>query len=664
MVLCVNDETIYDSEVPNSLLVSCGVGVSLVADVSSPVEIPDMKTEGINIFSVICDVAVDAIPVTQRSHSSPWSSLLMMTSRKSRESSLITINHIGRIQLSIDTCDLTSKQETLGFFRIGADHVLQIVPSELVLLNLKTLRKPINTPRYDCIALHLPPDGVIEKCTQGAVYNADCVSGLGRACPYFAISSRNCVKIYCFVTTSNGPLIREIASKRLVSEVSAMSLTSLPASGQSEFIVAISTWDVNEVNVLHIKQSASNGGGVSSSYEIVNDLTLAITDTVLHKGRFQEGTNMRLMQCISNPTDLPGSTDIFVACASLSGSLVVLRLQHTTEQLIHDKNSDYFDEVPGGIIKVLCHPLENYFLGRQGACIVVNGGDSDFLYSFDTSRRWTRVALIRPSNLHKRMCLTPVHSHSTSLCSLNPTTGSAMSHTKKTPQDACLGLRGLKFAWIESTPSADMEDFLLLCVGSLSPSDHVLSTHIKARAGLACRVLEMITLAHGKLLLVLWTRNLNPCTQITDLARDLQPSGVTLFDALSLQTLWEYKGKRVSDQPVGLCECPVPPMGSRMQMVFQSCFAVVMGNDTALCFGVSQYCGGTNFANVQITNFVRFSVLSGVACFAMLGSCHMVCADNMYAAVYGWTDVDIQDSIEISIAEQSTIALGTNKVMT
>jgi hypothetical protein len=662
----------YDSEVSSSLLISCGVGVSLVASSSAPLDIPDSVcggaiTAALDMFSVICDTAVDAIPVTQRSHSSPWSSLVLMTSRKLRESSLIIINHTGRSQLSMNSFDLINHQESLGFFRIGNDHVLQIVPSELVLLELKTLRKPVNISKFDCSTLQIPRGQVIEKCTQGGFDSTGRDGQLGRACPYFAISSRQDVKIFVFENSSAGPVIREIVSKQLESEVSAIALTPLCSSSGSEFLVAVSTWDSGAVTVIHVRGRSVSGSlpvGRVASYTVVSEFTaFAATPEPECVGEVRERANIRLLHCFSFPSEQPGVALIYIACGSLDGSMTVLRLQHDQKLgQVNNCNDVYREQLCGGIIKFVSHPQDRYQRGSGvSARFIVNGGEGDFLYSYSGAEGWTRVSLCRPSRLCKRACLTSVHSHVGPFCSFRPAVHLASGVDTPPPSDTCAEVRGLTFAWMETTSCAQTDD-LMLCVGSPSPSDVVLSTHIQARVGFDFKVVEMVLVAKSRLLLLLWARNGSCHGEFSGSSITRQSCGVTLLDAESLETLWDYDGDASVCLPVGVCECPIPSMGCASQNAFLFSFGLVMTNDTVVCFGGRRVSDNTHVPKLHIDELVRFRSLSGLGMFSMLGAGHMVCADAVSIAVYGWEANDLQDHVGMSITEQSVVVNGTVKV--
>ena len=63
-------------------------------------------SQPLRIFTVISDMPLDIIPITQRSYSNNWSTIVIMTSSSLSESSLFSINHAGKFQAVMEKTDV------------------------------------------------------------------------------------------------------------------------------------------------------------------------------------------------------------------------------------------------------------------------------------------------------------------------------------------------------------------------------------------------------------------------------------------------------------------------------------------------------------------------------------------------------------------------------
>ena len=645
-----------------------------------PLDVPDCVCNStglpsLELYSVICDTPVEAIPVTQRSHSSRWSSLILLSCRVLRESSLFTINHAGKTQLSTSSFDLITHEPTLAFFRIEKDFVVQIVPSGLSLLDIKTLK---TFSRLDSSALHLPRGRFIEKSTQGGhVHHSEPTerpsstqSELAR--PIFAVSSGNILKVLCTEKTISGHDLRVVASTELEGDIVALAQIKLPSS--ADYVLAVAFWNSNSVSIMRIRKLKE--GGPSGSYSIVHDRSL----TALHDKMSYDTPSAPF--CVHNlhlffSSSDYGSADPFlhIAYGSTDGRLVIDSSRYTlaTGEL-DGVQSSFMDDVVGGILKFVWHPMASY------GCLMVNGGDGDFLYvpkSVSPTAAWHRRMLCRPTLMRRRSFMSAIHSFTAPTCALAGATASVSHRSDGGATDDMGPWSILKFIWLETSllstqfypqnASDGKSEQLLLCAGSLRAGDDVSTVHIFSRCCFQFTILEMRILYEGRLVLLLWTKN---GTDTTHLAAsppaDGAPSvrGVSLQDATTLKVVWERQGDAVWGHPVAISSCPVPRFDEAHARLWSDAFTVVMSNASAVCYAVriGGTAGGFRDSTVTCTELVRCAMLCSTGIFASLGGEYLLCGCNSSLSVYGWKSHDQDKTIEVRFVEESSVIYNSSKV--
>lgn len=349
-----------------------------------PLEITALA-QPLSIFSVICDIPLDIIPITQRSYSNNWSTLVIMSSASLSESSLFSINHAGKFQAVMEKTDVIRTEPTLSFFRIRRYLVIQVTKFTINLLQLKNCRHPSpnSSTIFPVSSLSFPAGSSIEHVafqsgsalwTKENKANRHATSNVfDKRKQYnasiFAVTCRNKLVVIQLVESKSKQekssvreeqefpcTMKEVFSHTMCSDIRALSLSenSEEANGDKKLTLAVSHWDSRRsIQVLSLLLS----NGSCCILSIVNSTDLMRTPPLRDMHAGNEGSGATPFHCVHvcpiliAHTDSTGTTQerCYIVGGCVDGHLVIFEYVYLNDSCVWKEVHQWSSFVEGGI---------------------------------------------------------------------------------------------------------------------------------------------------------------------------------------------------------------------------------------------------------------------------------------------------------------------------
>lgn len=418
----------------------------------------------LQIFTVVSDVPLDVIPITQRSYSNIWSTAVIMSSSALSESSFFTVNYAGKFQAVIAKTGIIRSEATLAFFRIRRQLVVQVTPSTINVLLLKSFQATDESiSRIAVSSLSFPPGSTAQHVAypatpwitgDGGGDSAPSSTSFNKRsqynCSVFAVSSRDkfvliqLVKMKCKVKTTEKNscdddqeclcAAKEVFSHTLSSDIYSMALSEVTgvensnAEGEKRLVLAISLWScrrsVQLISLLLVK-------GSCCILSIVNSSDMRLSHHLCDKYKGIESAGFLPFKYLRVCHTVRASQDerCYVVGGCMDGVIVVFDYEYRQDTCVWSEVNQWSSFVKGGIRDILLLSFFNrdqYVLESQdnndrdsadtlhASAFIVNGRDADFMYRFKlyadktssshlcSSVQFSR--LIRPSSHRGQIC--------------------------------------------------------------------------------------------------------------------------------------------------------------------------------------------------------------------------------------------------------------------
>ena len=402
-------------------------------------------SQPLRIFTVISDMPLDIIPITQRSYSNNWSTIVIMTSSSLSESSLFSINHAGKFQAVMEKTDVIFTEPTLAFFRIRRQLLIQVTKGTLNLLQLKNCRHPTSGSATTLLvsSLSFPSGSSIQHVAfqSAALWTKESDSCGASAnifnkrshynASVFAVSSRNKLVLIQLVEgkskleKSNSAnddkeypcTMQEVFSHTMSSDIHALALSENrdEVHGEKKLLLAVTHWDsCRSVQILSVLLSR----GSCCILSIVNSSDMQLTPSLRDRHTGNEAIGALPFQFVHvcptlRPQNVTQRERCYVVGGCVDGHLVIFEYEYLPDSCLWKEMQQWSSLVQGGILNV---SLLNFYDKEQYhfessltatasdrrhsnrevpsntnsnilhvSAFIVNGRDGDFVYRFKLS---------------------------------------------------------------------------------------------------------------------------------------------------------------------------------------------------------------------------------------------------------------------------------------
>jgi hypothetical protein len=566
-----------------------------------PLDVSHMS-QPLRIFTVISDIPLDVIPITQRSYSNNWSTVVIMSSDALKESSLFSINHSGKFQAVMEKTDVIHTEATLSFFRIKRHLVIQVTKTTINLLQLKNFRNTESEPSLPVSSLSLPPGSSIQNTAfQTALWSKRDANGTDssyvfnkRNSSMFAVTSRNKVILIQLVENKSKTVrsnkhnekelpcsMKEVFSHTMSSDIFSLSLSedSAATGGEKMLVLAVSCWDSRRSLQL-ISLLLSNGACCILS--IINCADMQLTPPLRDMYTDNEAIGDQPFKCLHvRPTlRVCGAVTQERCCVvggCMDGHLVIFEFEYLKDSCVWKEINQWSSYVKGGIQDI---SLLNFVNEDQcnvesldsatpelrldnilhKSAFIVNGDNSDLLYNFKISEDRGSCQISSSLQISRALRQSKYRSQ---ICSIHPLHLSRNSQHKNTDGQATDNeyVYVDNYLWIATTmedgytAGKTEEDYLSLCIGSKSVYHHLLSSPVTVATKcrhVAFRILNMIYLNNPTSSQGNSSRNISRRAYVLIMYSSRSPTrapsqdthniriGVQVLDCATLSTIWEY----------------------------------------------------------------------------------------------------------------------------
>ena len=562
-------------------------GTPILSDYDSmyPLDISDVSNS-LQVFTAVCDIPLDITPITQRSYSSVWNTLVIMSSKTLSESSIFTINHSGKFQEVMAKTDISDAEATLAFFRIRQKLVIHATKSKITLLQLKNLRKASSSTVLAACDTSLSPYVHFEKVAFSGVQWQHC----GVSKPYnkklnvFVVSSG---KKFCVIQVAPDKLkikkfkandeddysdMREFFSHSMNDDIFAISLLegSENDNGEKRLALAVSTWNSRH-SVQVVSLLMTNGACCITS--ITNSVDMQLSP---HLRDSYTGNEAISAFPFCTLHIIPTLTQEAVRCERCcvlggchDGDVVIFEYEYLKDSCLWREVNQWSFLVAGGIKDISMlnfYSKINYGAEQESKqrasndkkiestalsaiAFIVNGNQADFIIKFLTfagdeeSKVQSDVEIVRILRQSSfRSHIRPIHPYSVSKCQ-------STLNVKEPETNVLVD----NFLWVSLTnenslfiENESVNHAYSLCIGCKTIHHQLipLSTVAVATVGkrLPYRVLKMIKLNNSQDSAG-YKRNNNYSLLLCSHAGGGEQNnaiGVKVIDCTTLSTVWNY----------------------------------------------------------------------------------------------------------------------------
>ena len=463
------------------------------------------------VFTVICDVPLDIIPITQRSYSNNWSTAVILSSDSLCESSLFSINHAGKFQAVMDQTDIIDDEATLSLFRLCTHSVVQVTKSYINVLQLKNFRRSDLSMKRSITGMNFPSGSFFQNVSSSiSLWTKDKHQGVTsklpnkttQQCPtVFAITSQR--KLSLIQMTENKSKVdssitcsmKEVYTHTMQSDIYSLSLSEdyEEVNREKKLVLAVCTWD-SQRSLQIISVLLSKGSCCILS--IINSEDMQLNPSL---GDFYAGSesisSLPFKYLHVCPTlqarFMTNKQRCFVVGGCIDGHMVVFEYEYQSDTCVWKEINQWSSFVKGGIQDIT---LLNFFniehlniekstVSRKSEhmspeenlsnihanAFIVNGIQGDFLYKFKLC-----VAPNDPLSILSSMQRTRILRQSnrrSQLCAIHPLYISPMRKTCKEDSVDNEHIYVDNFLWLSSL-EGDVDyhddDVFHLCIGSKS----------------------------------------------------------------------------------------------------------------------------------------------------------------------------------------------------
>jgi len=564
-------------------------------------EIPRVSRP-IRLFTVISNTPLDIIPITQRSYSNNWSTVVIISSDALGESSLFSINHAGKFQAVMAQTDVVGSEATIALFRIRSQLVVQVTRSCVNLLQLRNFQSSMSST-LSVSSLSFPSGSSIQNVASATAHwtlgdedgsSSKFMNTNGQQnASVFAITSKNKILMMQVIenkSNAKSDTMKEVFTHTMPSDVYSVALSEdlEEVNGEKKLVLCVSTWDSRRsLQIVSLLLSK----GSCCILSIINSADSQLKPTL---GGFYSGGESigclpfkYLKICPTlHARFMTNHQRCCVVAGCSDGHVVLFEYEYLTDKCIWKEINQWSSVVKGGIQGITVLSFFNkkhynfekqvtsqcrttaYVTDNKGFeeaelrqedvihafAFFVNGLKSDFLYKFKLSNTPKDSLAIESSVQVTR--LLRQSSQRSQVCSVHPLFLSPLKNSSdQNSENEHFYVDN--FLWISSNEDATecADEKVSFCVGSKSLYHHSPPCAVAvASKRVPYRVLSMIYLNNATSSLGDYTDTSSSTTYILVMFSFICPStsftaksvssstriGVQVLDCETFTVVWEY----------------------------------------------------------------------------------------------------------------------------